>query len=101
MRNLILCLVAALMSIGLMAQNRSELKGPAYKNYKPWLNKTEPVVVYTLEKQEKLIGPAYKNRKPWDEKGEVKYTAVVFGSERSKLRGPAYKNYKPWRKTGR
>lgn len=78
------------------AQNKSDLRGPAYKNYKPWLQKSPPVVIYTLPIKTKLQGAAFKNYKPWQNKLANKYVPVFFGSERSKLQGPAYKNYKPW-----
>ncbi|WP_242083635.1 hypothetical protein [Aestuariivivens sediminis] len=101
MRNLVLFLTLSLVSYGVMAQKRSELRGPAYKNYKPWLNKSEPLTVYSFSKKENLTGPAFKNQKPWNKNKTVKYTSVVVGSERSKLMGPAYKNYKPWNKIRR
>ncbi|WP_166959914.1 hypothetical protein [Yeosuana marina] len=98
MKNTTLILLLFLFSIGAYAQKRSDFKGPAYKNYKPWLHKTEPITVYTVIKKTKLTGPAYKNQKPWQNTSEKKYVPIVFGSERSKLKGPEYKNYKPWRK---
>lgn len=84
-------------STSAFAQKRSDLSGPAYKNYKPGKQKSEPVPVYTVTKEEKLTGPAYKNRKPWESTSDKTYIKVAFGSERSKLTGPAHKNYKPWR----
>lgn len=92
------------ISVGAFAQEKTEvkksdLKGPAYKNYKPWKHKTVPTVVYTLEREEKLTGPAYKNYKPWKDQAKKEKVAIKVGdSERQKLTGPAYKNYKPWRK---
>lgn len=98
MRNIILATFVALLSISAFSQKRSDLTGPAYKNYKSWLHKSEPKIVYTVVKTEKLTGPAYKNKKPWQDKTKSTFVAIEFGSERSKLRGPAYKNYKPWKK---
>ena len=81
------------------AQKRSDLTGPAYKNYKPWQNDSKPAPVYSVAKKEQLQGPAFKNQKVWEKKpSKANYTAVNFGSERSNLQGPAYKNFKPWRK---
>lgn len=98
MRNTILTLSIVLLSVGAFAQKRSDFKGPAYKNYKPWLHESEPTLIYTKTSETKLTGPAYKNKKHWQNKSENKYAPITFGSERAKLRGPAYKNYKPWRK---
>lgn len=98
MKNISLILLIMFASFSVFAQKRSDYKGPAYKNYKPWLHKSEPTLVFSVSKQEKLTGPAYKNQKPWQNKSQNTYTPIVFGSERSKIKGSAYKNYKPWRK---
>ncbi|WP_298492634.1 hypothetical protein [uncultured Algibacter sp.] len=98
MRNTILTLLVVLLSVSLYAQKRSDFKGPEYKNYKPWLHKSEPTLVYTVETKTKLTGPEHKNQKPWKNKANKDYVAIVYGSDRSKLKGPAYKNYKPWLK---
>ena len=39
MRTTMLILLLSLFTIGAFAQKRSDLKGPAYKNYKPWKKK--------------------------------------------------------------
>lgn len=94
-----LLIFVLLASVSVFAQNRNDLTGPAYKNYKPWENESKPTPVYSVSNKEQLTGPAYKNQKPWGKNtSEQTFTAVSFGSERSKLTGPAYKNYKPWRK---
>lgn len=98
MKKLFLSVSIILVSLSAFSQKRSDFKGPEYKNYKPWLHKSEPTIVYSVSKKTKLTGPAYKNQKPWQNTSEKKYTAITFGSERSKLTGPAYKNYKPWLK---
>ncbi|AJR04768.1 hypothetical protein [Siansivirga zeaxanthinifaciens] len=98
MKNLILAVLVVFISSSVFAQKRSDFKGPAYKNYKPWLHKNEVSLVYTTSQKSNLTSYEYKNYKPWQDDSKVKYTAITFGSERSKLRGPAYKNYKPWRK---
>ncbi len=78
---------------------RSDLQGPAYKNYKPWQHKTIPTAIYSTNKKKSLTGPAYKNYKPWRNTSEVEAVAVnTSGNERQKLMGPAYKNFKPWKK---
>ncbi|GAA4802200.1 hypothetical protein [Litoribaculum gwangyangense] len=99
MKNLAFVLLFMFVSFGVFAQKRGDFKGPAYKNYKPWLHKSETTLVYSVSKKEQLTGPAYKNKKPWQNKSQKTYVPIVFGSERSKLTGPAYKNYKPWRKS--
>ncbi|WP_299548934.1 hypothetical protein [Seonamhaeicola sp.] len=101
MRTLIFTLAMVFIASGVFAQKRSDLKGPAYKNYKPWLNKdkSEPAtVVYTTTKKEKLMGPAFKNNKPWQNNNNKEYNKVAFNSKRVELKGPAFKNYKPWKK---
>ncbi|MBU3820620.1 hypothetical protein KO566_00995 [Flavobacteriaceae bacterium XHP0103] len=98
MKNITIVLALILVaSTSAFAQKRSDLTGPAYKNYKPGKEKSEPVAVYTVAKEEKLTGPAYKNHKPWKNTSDKTYTTIAFGSEKSKLTGPAHKNYKPWR----
>ncbi|GAL65343.1 hypothetical protein [Jejuia pallidilutea] len=98
MKKVIFTLAIAFISVGVFAQQRSDLKGPAYKNYKPGLHKSEPVVIYAEVNKTKLTGPEYKNQKPWKDTSDKVYVPIVYGSERSKLKGPAYKNYKPWKK---
>ncbi len=98
MRTTVSTLLIVLLSVGAFAQKRSDFRGPDYKNYKPWLHKSQPIIVYTLTNKTKLQGPLFKNYKPWQNQLESKYIPIVFGSERSKLKGPAYKNYKPWLK---
>lgn len=95
MKNLQLILLLVFVSFVGNAQKRNDFKGPAFKNYKPWLHKTESTLVCIVSLNEKLTGPAYKNQKPRTNKPHKTYTPIVFGSERSKLKGPAYKNYKP------
>ena len=99
MRKLVFTLAIILVSFGVFAQNKRELKSPAFKNYKPWLNKNLPTLVYNVSSEVKLKSPASKNYKPWRDNSEKKHMPITYGSNRSKLMGPAYKNYKPWRKT--
>ncbi|NJX14006.1 hypothetical protein [Tamlana crocina] len=93
---IILALVFA-ASISAYAQKRSDLKGPAYKNFKHGQQKTEATPIYAVAKEEKLTGPAYKNKKHTNDTADKTYTTVVFGSDKSDLKGPEYKNHKPWR----
>ncbi len=102
MKNIIIVLGLISFSIGTYAQKRSDFKGPAYKNYKYWKYKSEPMVVYTNTAKNDLKGPEYKNYKPWQNKNNYQAQKVVkLDSERKKLMGPAYKNYKPWRRKNR
>ncbi|GAA4962163.1 hypothetical protein [Algibacter aquimarinus] len=78
---------------------RSDLKGPAYKNYKHGNHRTVLTTIYVVNEKKLLKGPAYKNYRPGQKssKGE----AIIIntnGHERQKLTGPAYKNYKPSKK---
>lgn len=103
MKKVALILGFFVVSFGAFAQKesnlkRSDLQGPAYKNYKPWKHKTVPITIYSINKKKSLTGPAYKNYKPWRDNSKVEAVAVnTSGNERQKLTGPAYKNYKPWK----
>jgi len=79
------------------AQDRLDLKGPAAKNYKPWLkkDKAEPKKVYTLTETKKLQGPLAKNKKSW-KKEKATYKEVKLVSTRPRVTGPKAKNAKPW-----
>lgn len=104
MKKIALVLGFLLVSFGAFAQDKtdvkkSDLKGPEYKNYKPWKHKTETTAVYAASDKTSLTSPEYKNRKPWKETSEkVAVKINTSGTERQKLKGPAYKNYKPWKK---
>lgn len=109
MKKVALILGLFLISFGITAQERdtaqkksitkrSDLKGPAYKNYKPWQYKTQSIALYTNNSKKSLIGPEYKNYKPWKDTSKKEEVLVKIGNnERQKLKGPAYKNYKPWK----
>jgi hypothetical protein len=78
---------------------RSDLKGPAYKNYQVWMDKSEPLKIYSQNTKESLEGPAYKNQQPSKATPKENLVEVKMGgSERQKLTGPDYKNYGPWTK---
>lgn len=102
MKKIGLILGFAMLSIGVSAQElttvkRSDLQGPAYKNYKPWKHKNVSTVLYVDTSKKGLTGPAYKNFKPWESTSNKNAVVVnTSGHERQKLTGPAYKNYKPW-----
>ena len=91
--------IAILLSLGLLltfgAQaQKSNLKGPEYKNRKPWKDSTPAVQVYA-KTGETLKGPEAKNAKPMERKSG-KTVLVSFGSKKDGLMGPEYKNQKPW-----
>ena len=104
MKNVALIFGVLAISFSVSAQEeknikRSDLKGPAYKNYQVWMDKSAPLKIYSQNTVESLEGPAYKNREQW--KGTPKENLVVVkttGNERQKLTGPDYKNYGPWSK---
>jgi hypothetical protein len=100
MKNLALILAFAFISFGAFAQKRNDLKGPAFKNYKPGKNITEATNIYVSNNKASLNSLEYKNYKPWqDDNSEKasKLTAITSNEKKSKLRSYEYKNYKPWR----
>lgn len=106
MKNIALILGVLLISFSAFAQEennvkQSDLKGPAYKNYKHWMHKTVPTKIYSENNKTTLQGPAYKNQQPGKNTPAQDLVEVKIGdSERQKLTGPAYKNYGPWSKKG-
>lgn len=103
MKKVALILGFLVVSFGVFAQEKSEIKrsdlqGPAYKNYKPWKHKTTLIKIYSVNNKKSLTGPAYKNYKPWKDTSKAEAVVVNTGSDRQKLTGPAYKNYKPNKK---
>ncbi|MCG9794082.1 hypothetical protein [Flavobacterium algicola] len=106
MKTIALILGFVLVSFSALAQEKSnvkqsDLKGPAYKNYRHGAHETTPTKIYSENNKTTLQGPAYKNANPAkntlnQDLVEVKTT----GSERQKLTGPAYKNYGPWSNKG-
>ncbi len=78
---------------------KGDLKGPAFKNYKVWMDKSEPIKVYSENNKKSLIGPAYKNQQAWTTIPKENLAVVkTAGNERQKLTGPAFKNFGPWTK---
>jgi hypothetical protein len=80
-------------------QKQSDLKGPAFKNYKVWMDQSEPIKVYSENNKKSLVGPAYKNQQAWTTIPKENLAVVkTAGNERQKLTGPAFKNFGPWSK---
>lgn len=106
MKNIALILGVLLISFSAFAQEesnvkQSDLKGPAYKNYKHWMHKTVPTKIYSENNKTSLQGPAYKNAQPGKSTSQKDLVEVkIGGSERQKLTGPAYKNHGAWSKKG-
>lgn len=104
MKKVVLIIGVFLVSFGAFAQvesnvKQSDLKGPAFKNYKPWMHKTGPIKIYSENNKESLQGPAYKNYQARKDTSKKDLVVVnTAGTERQKLTGPAYKNYGPWSK---
>jgi hypothetical protein len=104
MKKLALILGVLGFSYGVVAQEannikRSDLKGPAYKNYQVWMDKSEPLKIYSQIDKISLEGPAYKNQQFVESTPKENLAVVKIGDdERQKLTGPAYKNYGPWSK---
>ena len=104
MKKIAMILGVLLVSFSAFAQEKtdvkqSDLKGPAFKNYKHWMHKTEPIKIYSEKNRTSLQGPAYKNEQPGRNTSKQDLVEVkTAGSERQKLTGPAYKNYGTWSK---
>lgn len=95
MKHLIALLFLLTMTVGLQAQSRNDLKGPAAKNYKVWQNKDQKqYAVNTQFKKERLMGPEAKNRVPWENKDFSNLPTTQ--SVRKRVTGPDAKNRKPW-----
>jgi hypothetical protein len=92
----ILFALGLLITFGANAQ-KSDLKGPEYKNRKPWKNPIEKAEVYT-KSGESIKGPEAKNATPLERKTGDK-VLVTLGGDDKNLMGPAYKNRKPWEST--
>ncbi|WP_417942117.1 hypothetical protein [Flavobacterium sp. RS13.1] len=104
MKNIALILGVLFISFGGFAQEepnvkQSDLKGPAFKNYKVWEHETVPAKIYAETNKVSLQGPAFKNEQPVRNTPKENLAEVkIGGSERQKLTGPAYKNFGPWSK---
>ncbi|PXY42850.1 hypothetical protein DMB65_02200 [Flavobacterium cheongpyeongense] len=105
MKNITLILGVLLISFSAFAQEeptkmkQSDLKGPAFKNYKVWMHETASVKIYSENNKESLQGPAYKNAQPVINTSNKDLVEVKTSNpEKQKLTGPAYKNHGPWSK---
>lgn len=104
MKKVILILGFLVISFSAVAQvetnvKQSDLKGPAFKNYKVWMDKSESIKLYSENNKKTLNGPEYKNYQVW--KDTLKQDLVLVntsGGEKQRLTGPAFKNYGPWSK---
>ncbi|UXP31653.1 hypothetical protein N6H18_14990 [Reichenbachiella agarivorans] len=98
MKTLIIAFALTLVASFSFAQTRTDLKGPAAKNYKPWKdkNQTEQAIAMKSEDATRVQGPAAKNQKVWDKENQAEYTEVAVVSGQNDLKGPAAKNYKVW-----
>ena len=91
-------------SFGVFAQDsnnvkQNDLKGPAYKNYQIWKDKSEPVKIYSQINRKPLEGPAYKNQQILESTPQENLRLVnTVSSEKRKLTGPEFKNFGPWSK---
>ncbi len=102
MKKVTFILVVLAISCSAFAQEgknvkRNDLKGPAYKNYQVWMDKSEPLKIYSQIDKISLEGPAYKNQQFEQATPKENLAVVKIGvDERQKLNGPDYKNYGPW-----
>ncbi|MGA9637015.1 hypothetical protein [Flavobacterium sp.] len=104
MKTIALILGFLVVSFSAVAQeksnvNQSNLKGPAFKNYKHWMHKTTPIKIYSENNKTVLQGPAYKNAQPLKNTSKDLVAVKIGDTDRQKLTGPAYKNYQHWRNT--
>ncbi|QEK52796.1 hypothetical protein FYC62_14835 [Pedobacter aquae] len=99
MKKVALVLGLFTLSFGALAQDKSEvkqsdLKGPAYKNYKFWMHKSVPTKIQSASTVNTLQGPAYKNQNFSANTSNTEMVLVsTVGNEQQNLKGPAYKNY--------
>lgn len=93
MKNLITLIAFSFFIVFGASAQKSDLKGPAYKNRKPWKD-PKPTSTLYVKKGETLKGPEAKNARPLERKqGEL---VAVNLETKEKPVGPAYKNRKPW-----
>lgn len=99
MKGLIIAVAFMTVASFSYAQDKGDLKGPAAKNYKPWMKKekTESKKVFTIASAQKLQGPAAKNKKSW-EKDQINYNEIELKATKPRVTGPKAKNAKPWNK---
>jgi len=95
MKSLLIAFVFMTVATFSYAQDKSDLKGPAAKNYKPWQNNEKAKKMYTLEASSKVQGPSAKNKKSWDSKS-INYQEITLVANKPKVTGPKAKNAKAW-----
>ncbi|WP_010135121.1 hypothetical protein [Ochrovirga pacifica] len=96
MKNLIWILAIAFVGTA-TAQKKSELQGPAAKNYKPWQHNVEATVSVQSVNKSTLKSKDAKNYKPWKKEAKATEKLILASNyNRNKLQGPEAKNYKPW-----
>lgn len=98
MKYVSLLVVFFFVSVSVFAQKRNDFTGPKHKNFKPWIHKKTPTLVYKNTNSENVKGPEFKNRKIWETKSEDLELITISKSKKSKLKGPKFKNHKPWDK---
>lgn len=82
---------------GASAQNDKDLKGPAYKNRKPWKD-PRPATTLVVKDGESIKGAGAKLLTPFERKsGDTSTVELIANTD--KLKGPAYKNRKVWEKS--
>ncbi|WP_339663574.1 hypothetical protein [uncultured Polaribacter sp.] len=94
MKNLTLLLVFIFISTATFAQKRNKLTGPAFKNFKPWMQKSAPTLVFKNDTKKSLLGSEFKNHKVWENKKENLELVTFVRSRKTDLTGPSFKNYK-------
>jgi hypothetical protein len=94
MRNINIVITVFFISLSALAQNRNDFTGPKHKNFKPWMHKAEPTLVFKKTNKIVLKGPEIKNTKIWETRKEDLELITLKKSKLSKLTGPAYKNFK-------
>ena len=65
-RTILVTLLLAICITFSFAQDKADLKGPAAKNYKPWMHK-EHAKTYVMAKRKVRQGPVAKNHKVWND----------------------------------
>lgn len=97
MKKLITPLVAFALfaSFSVQAQNRTDLKGPEAKNYKPWANEQVDTKDYIVKTGDVKTGPEAKNAKPWAQDNK-EVLVLNMESKKDHKKGPEAKNAKPW-----
>lgn len=94
MKNLTLIVVFIFISAATFAQKRNDLTGPAFKNFKPWMQKATPTLVFKNDTKKSLTSPDYKNHKEWGTKKENLELITLEPSKKVGLTGPRFKNFK-------